>query len=50
VQGEVVGLNSQIYSGTGGFMGLSFAVPIDVAVKVADQLRRHGQVTGAAWA
>ena len=42
--GEVVGINSQIYSGTGGFMGLSFAIPIDVAIGVSDQLREHGFV------
>ncbi len=42
--GEVVGINSQIYSGTGGFMGLSFAIPIDVAMGVSDQLRDHGFV------
>ncbi|GIX26560.1 MAG: peptidase [Burkholderiales bacterium] len=44
MQGEVVGINSQIYSRTGGFMGLSFAIPIDVAMDVADQLRAHGKV------
>jgi serine protease Do len=44
-EGQVVGINSQIYSETGGFMGLSFATPIDVAVKAADQLRRYGHVT-----
>ena len=43
--GEVVGINSQIYSRTGGFMGLSFAIPIDVAVDVADQLRSKGKVS-----
>ena len=42
--GEVVGINSQIYSGTGGFMGLSFAIPIDVAIGVSDQLREQGFV------
>ena len=42
--GEVVGINAQIYSRTGGFMGLSFAIPIDVAVNVADQLRTDGRV------
>lgn len=42
--GEVVGVNSQIYSGTGGFMGLSFAIPIDVAMKVSDQLQDNGYV------
>ncbi len=44
MDGEVVGVNSQIYSGTGGFMGLSFAIPIDVAMKVNDQLRDKGYV------
>jgi len=43
--GEVVGVNSQIYSRTGGFMGLSFAIPIDVAIDVADQLKAKGRVT-----
>jgi len=42
--GEVVGVNSQIYSRTGGFMGLSFAIPIDVALEVIDQLKAHGKV------
>lgn len=42
--GEVVGINSQIYSQTGGFMGLSFAIPIDVAMSVHDQLRESGHV------
>lgn len=45
MQGEVVGVNAQIFSRTGGFMGLSFAIPIDVAMDVADQLRTRGQVT-----
>jgi serine protease Do len=44
VQGEVVGVNSQIYSQTGVYMGVSFAVPIDVASKVAQQLRDYGHV------
>jgi serine protease Do len=43
--GEVVGINSQIYSRTGGFMGISFAIPIDEAMRVADQLRDTGRVT-----
>jgi serine protease Do len=42
---EVVGINSQIYTRTGGSMGLSFAIPIDVATQVADQLRTTGKVT-----
>ncbi|MDQ2696562.1 MAG: DegQ family serine endoprotease [Pseudomonadota bacterium] len=43
--GEVVGINSQIYSRSGGYMGLSFAIPINTAMQVADQLKAHGQVT-----
>ncbi|MDT8364455.1 MAG: DegQ family serine endoprotease [Nitrosomonas sp.] len=45
MQGEVVGINSQIYSRTGGFMGLSFAIPIDVAAGIAKQLREHGRIS-----
>ncbi len=45
LDGEVVGINSQIYSRTGGFMGLSFAIPIDMAIEVAEQLRETGTVT-----
>ena len=45
LDGEVVGVNAQIFSRTGGFMGLSFAIPIDVAIDVADQLRTEGRVT-----
>ena len=45
LKGEVVGVNSQIYSRTGGYMGLSFAVPIDVAMETVNQLRDHGHVT-----
>lgn len=44
MDGEVVGINAQIYSRTGGFMGLSFAIPIDVAMNIADQLRTTGRV------
>jgi serine protease Do len=43
--GEVVGINSQIFSTSGGYMGLSFAIPIDLAMKVKDQLVAHGKVT-----
>jgi serine protease Do len=43
--GEVVGINSQIYSRSGGYMGLSFSIPIDVAMKVADDLKTTGKVT-----
>ncbi|MFP3507072.1 DegQ family serine endoprotease [Burkholderia sp. SIMBA_062] len=45
MQGEVIGINSQIYSRTGGFMGISFAIPIDEAMRVADQLKATGKVT-----
>lgn len=45
LRGEVVGVNSQIYSRTGGFMGLSFAIPIDVAMDIQQQLRATGKVT-----
>jgi serine protease Do len=44
LRGEVIGINSQIYSRTGGFMGLSFAIPIDVAMDVVSQLRSTGRV------
>jgi len=44
LRGEVVGINSQIYSRSGGFMGISFAIPIDEAKGVADQLRATGRV------
>ena len=45
MNGEVVGINSQIYTRSGGSMGLSFAIPIDVATQVAEQLRTKGVVT-----
>ena len=45
LEGNVVGVNSQIYSRTGGFMGLSFAVPIELAMDVANQLRTKGHVS-----
>jgi serine protease Do len=45
LDGEVIGINSQIYSRTGGFMGLSFAIPIEMAVDVADQLKENGRVS-----
>ena len=45
MNGEVVGINSQIYSRTGGYMGVSFAIPIDVASNVKDQLVKTGRVT-----
>ncbi len=44
-RGEVIGINSQIYSQTGGYQGLSFAIPINVATKVQEQLVAHGKVT-----
>ena len=44
MRGEVVGINSQIYSRSGGFMGISFAIPMDEAVRVSDQLRATGRV------
>jgi len=45
MDGNVIGINSQIYSQTGGYMGLSFAIPIDVAMHVKDELQKHGKVT-----
>ncbi len=45
MEGRVVGVNSQIFSRTGGFMGLSFAIPIEDAINVAEQLREHGRVS-----
>jgi serine protease Do len=44
MRGEVVGINSQIYSRSGGYMGISFAIPIDEATRVSDQLRTSGRV------
>ena len=45
MRGEVVGINSQIYSRSGGFMGISFAIPMDEAIRISDQLRASGKVT-----
>jgi len=45
LDGKVIGVNAQIYSRSGGFMGLSFAIPIDVAVDVTNQLRERGRVS-----
>ena len=45
MSGEVVGINSQIYSRSGGYMGISFSIPIDEAIRIADQLRATGAVT-----
>lgn len=47
LNGEVVGINSQIYSRSGGYMGLSFAIPIDVAMKVVEELKLHGKIQRA---
>ena len=44
IDGEVIGINSQIYSRTGGYMGVSFAIPIDLALNVKEQLLRNGKV------
>ena len=46
-RGEVVGINSQIYSGTGGYQGLSFAIPIDLAMKIKNEIVAHGHATHA---
>lgn len=43
--GQVVGINSQIFSNTGGFMGVSFAIPIDIAMNAVEQIKTHGRVT-----
>lgn len=45
MRGEVIGINSQIYSRSGGYMGISFAIPIDEAMRVADQLKASGKVS-----
>lgn len=45
LDGQVIGINSQIYSRTGGFMGMSFAIPIDLALNVKEQLQRNGKVS-----
>ncbi len=45
MRGEVVGINSQIYSRSGGFMGISFAIPVDEAIRVSEQLRTSGRVS-----
>ncbi len=45
LKGEVIGINAQIYSNSGGFMGVSFAIPIDVAIEVSDQLKVDGRVS-----
>ena len=44
LDGKVIGINSQIYSRTGGFMGLSFAIPVDMAMQVVEQLKKNGHV------
>ncbi len=43
--GEAIGINSQIYSRSGGYMGISFAIPIDEALRVTEQLKKNGKVT-----
>jgi serine protease Do len=45
LRGEVVGINSQIYSRSGGSMGLSFSIPIDVAIDISNQLKTNGKIT-----
>ena len=45
MKGEVIGINAQIFTHSGGYQGLSFAVPIDLAVKVKDQLQQYGKVS-----
>lgn len=45
LDGQVVGINSQIFSNTGGFMGVSFAIPIDIAMNAVDQIKTSGHVT-----
>jgi len=45
LKGEVIGINSQIYSRTGGFMGVSFAIPMDVAMEVVEQIKSQGHVS-----
>jgi serine protease Do len=45
LRGEVVGINSMVFSHTGGYMGVSFSVPIDLAIRIADDLRSFGRVT-----
>lgn len=47
LNGEVVGINSQIYSRSGGYMGISFSIPIDIAMNISQQLRAHGKVNHA---
>ncbi len=44
MQGQVIGINSQIYSRSGGYMGISFAIPINDAIRVANQLKEHGKL------
>jgi serine protease Do len=46
-RGEVIGINSRIFSGTGGYMGLSFSIPMDVALDVFDQIKKNGKVSRA---
>ena len=46
-RGEVIGINSRIFSGTGGYMGLSFSIPIDAAIDIYEQLKTNGEVSRA---
>lgn len=46
-RGEVIGINSRIFSGTGGYMGLSFSIPIDAAMDIYEQLKTNGEVARA---
>src|SRR5699024_11372889 len=46
-RGEVIGINSRIFSGTGGYMGLSFSIPIDAAMDIYEQLKDNGEVARA---
>jgi serine protease Do len=45
LNGEVVGINSQIYSRSGGYMGISFSIPIDIAMSISNQLKQYGKVS-----
>jgi serine protease Do len=45
LDGQVIGINSQIFSNTGGFMGVSFAIPIDIAMNAVEQIKTHGRVS-----
>ena len=49
-RGEVVGINSQIFSASGGYMSISFAIPIDLAMSAVEQIKKSGKVTVASSA